>query len=365
MDPRPSREDIRAQLKAARESLAADERRRSRTAQAAPEPPPAATKPVATSAEGWVRFEERTRQRRIERRSATARAALKHGKLAHARAAVAEIQELDPDHPEVVPLLLELDAAELGSRTRRKGSTLAAALALVGVVLTASWLTEPVAPAPLAASQFSGIASLVDGTLNFDPDLIAADDTIANAPIESTSVPPAPVSISVPRRTESLASLATPAPPPPPPVELVPPPPTPQPSFAPLIVETSRTIASSPPSAPVSLPAVENDRPIRQAIERYRAAYERLDARSAQQVWPGVDELALARAFGGLRSQALIFDECDVRIRGTTATAACAGSARYIPKIGSQQPRIEPRVWDFTLRQTGADWKIDTVRVEQ
>jgi hypothetical protein len=164
-----------------------------------------------------------------------------------------------------------------------------------------------------------------------------------------------------------VASLVTAAPAPPAIVELVAPPPLVAPAFAPPVVETSHAIASSsmPAPATVSLPPVENDRPIRQAIERYRAAYERLDARSAQQVWPGVDQVALARAFGGLRSQALTFDECDVRILGTTATAACAGTARYIPKIGSQQPRTEPRVWDFTLRQTGADWKIDTVRVEQ
>ena len=104
---------------------------------------------------------------------------------------------------------------------------------------------------------------------------------------------------------------------------------------------------------------------IRQALDRYRAAYERLDARSAQQVWPAVDAAALARAFTGLRSQALTFDDCEVRIAGATATAACSGSMRFVPKVGSQQPRVESRLWDFTLRQNGSDWKIESARVDR
>ena len=104
---------------------------------------------------------------------------------------------------------------------------------------------------------------------------------------------------------------------------------------------------------------------VRQVLQRYRKAYEGLDARSAQAVWPAVNEAALARAFDGLESQSLTFDACDVRLRGEAASATCHGSARYVPKIGSREPRVEPRVWNFTLHKAGADWTIDAARTER
>jgi len=104
---------------------------------------------------------------------------------------------------------------------------------------------------------------------------------------------------------------------------------------------------------------------VKQALQRYRTAYEGLDARSARAVWPAVNEAALARAFDGLESQSLSFDACDVRLRGEAATATCQGSARYVTKIGSRDPRVERRVWNFTLRKNGSDWKIDSARAER
>jgi hypothetical protein len=82
-------------------------------------------------------------------------------------------------------------------------------------------------------------------------------------------------------------------------------------------------------------------------------------------VWPAVNEAALARAFDGLESQSLTFDACDVRLRGEAASATCHGSARYVPKIGSREPRMEPRVWNFSLRKAEGDWKIDSARTER
>ena len=75
--------------------------------------------------------------------------------------------------------------------------------------------------------------------------------------------------------------------------------------------------------------------------------------------------MALARAFDGLESQTLTFDACDVRVRGDLATATCQGSARYVPKIGSREPRVEPRVWNFTLHKGGGDWTIDSARAQR
>src|SRR5262249_59184930 len=97
-------------------------------------------------------------------------------------------------------------------------------------------------------------------------------------------------------------------------------------------------------------------------LQRYRQAYEGLDAPSAHAVWPGVNQAALARAFDGLESQSLTFDACDVNVKGAAAAATCRGSARYVKKIGSHDPRVEPRTWSFTLRKDGTDWKIESAR---
>jgi hypothetical protein len=80
-------------------------------------------------------------------------------------------------------------------------------------------------------------------------------------------------------------------------------------------------------------------------------------------VWPRVDAPALARAFDELSSQQLMFDNCSVDVSGVIASATCRGSARYTPKIGSRDARVEQLVWNFTLRKVDARWQIDAVRV--
>jgi len=111
--------------------------------------------------------------------------------------------------------------------------------------------------------------------------------------------------------------------------------------------------------------AVDDQRLVEQTLQRYRWAYEELDAASAHAVWPTVDQAALARAFDGLSSQALTFQNCDVRVSGAAATAVCGGSVRYIPKVGSREPRIESRRWTFALRKIESDWQIESARAER
>ena len=101
---------------------------------------------------------------------------------------------------------------------------------------------------------------------------------------------------------------------------------------------------------------------MKQTLQRYRHAYEGLDAQSAHAVWPAVNQAALARAFDGLASQAITFDQCDVQVRGAVASATCRGTARYVPKIGNRDPRVEPRVWNFGLKKDGGEWKIASAR---
>jgi hypothetical protein len=116
-------------------------------------------------------------------------------------------------------------------------------------------------------------------------------------------------------------------------------------------------------NAPVVVRAtVPDEQLVRETLQRYRAAYETLDVSGAREVWPAVNESALARAFDGLQSQRLTFDDCNVELIGPAARAECHGSARYVPKVGSREPRVESRVWNFTLRKSGEAWHIETAR---
>ena len=170
--------------------------------------------------------------------------------------------------------------------------------------------------------------------------------------------------------------------------------PSPTPSPSPAAIVQPVTDAA-PPEAPPVMPAHEATRPaepaaspapgppglalappippstaaadvlFRHALQRYRAADERLGAKSAQAVYPAVNERALARAFDDLESQHLTFDSCEVQVHGESAAAACRGTTRYVTKVGSRDPRTESRVWNFTLRKDGTGWKIDTARAER
>jgi hypothetical protein len=115
--------------------------------------------------------------------------------------------------------------------------------------------------------------------------------------------------------------------------------------------------------AAVSASAVLGDEQgVKLALQRYRSAYDRLDARLARTVWPSVNEAALARAFDSLQSQSLTFSACDVAFSGPAAVATCEGTMRYTPRVGSRDSRVEPHVWTFTLRKRGLDWQIDSVK---
>jgi len=123
------------------------------------------------------------------------------------------------------------------------------------------------------------------------------------------------------------------------------------------------TLRLETPPGRVAAASVPPDKDqIDRALDQYRQAYERLDARAARAVWPGVNERALARAFEGLESQGLNFDNCEVDLADAAATAVCQGSARYVPKVGSKEPQVEPRRWTFKLRKSGEAWEIETVQ---
>jgi hypothetical protein len=153
-------------------------------------------------------------------------------------------------------------------------------------------------------------------------------------------------------------------------VETAPPVVPPRPEPAPARGETSPPTSAVPApiavapavvAPPVPSPEVE----IREALSRYRAAYDGLDATAARAVWPTVDERALARAFSGLRSQRIEFDRCQISASGGTAKASCTGTATFVPRVGRQEPMREARSWAFTLERASQGWRIAAAQVSR
>ncbi len=110
----------------------------------------------------------------------------------------------------------------------------------------------------------------------------------------------------------------------------------------------------------VSLSAVDADA-VRQTLGHYVTAYAELDVVAAAAVWPSVDRRALSRAFATLKSQGLVFDQCDVSVEGETASARCRGKIQYVRKVGAPAPRVASQQWLFKMRKVGAEWKIEAV----
>jgi tetratricopeptide (TPR) repeat protein len=377
---------------------------------ASPEPAPAPPTPIgsahtdtAAPPEGYAKFEARAKRRRVDRRLDAARAALEGRRLKDAETALDEIIELDPNLPELSELTTSFDALRRGNVATHRGPWIAAAATFAVVFFGASWLqqTQPLAsirtdgvaipvaptPAPFVAKTTVGVA--------VEPPAAPVGTGEATAQIRETGLttrtPPAPEPRStntVPRTDARYANAEVPPPTPEPrftnsdvqrisvaepaapsPIEMLA---APAPAAPPTpSIMSAMAPAPAPMTVPVSAPVLPRIDPsdevvlVKQTLQRYRSAYDGLDAQSAQAVYPAVNQAALARAFDGLASQTLTFDACDVQLRGDAATATCRGSARYVPKIGSREPRVEPRTWNFTLRKAGSDWKIDAARAER
>jgi tetratricopeptide (TPR) repeat protein len=327
-----------------------------------------------TSAIGFGHFEERVRRRRVERRIDAAHVALEQGQLEDAQAAINELIALAPDLPELSQLtarLEELHHPAAASTHRGHGRWLAAAVFMVTVFglwgqgeLPVGERGRPVAtltPAPIEGTTSLGLA---------EP---SAPDQYVNTPADKISTSPA-AHLQLP-----VARIGTPAAPVVPPQQLIvaPGPIEERPVVAAIGASAAPAPAPTPsapspaaavPVVPVTpvipvIPVINDERLVEQALQRYRRAYEGLDAPSAQAVYPAVNEPALARAFDGLVSQSLVFDACEIQLLGGSATATCRGTARYVAKVGKREPVSEPRLWSFTLRKGPDNWIIEKARV--
>jgi len=102
---------------------------------------------------------------------------------------------------------------------------------------------------------------------------------------------------------------------------------------------------------------------IERTLQGYQSAFSRLDVNAVRQVWPSVDQKALAKAFDQLRSEDLTLENCKVTVSGANAVAACGGKTEYVPKIGSKSPRVERHQWRISLQQVAERWVVRGVDV--
>ena len=341
------------------------------------------------SAGGYAQLEERVRRRRIDRCIGLARSAIVEGRLRDAAAALDEVHELDPDLPALKELTAELASLRPIAAGRHLVPWIGAAAVLVTTLLVA-WprpqklallLSDPIASSvPLVTPP----APLIPAEAVTPPPVIPPAPTI---PIErassegpsslvttraagpETNIGPAGSAIVPPRPEVRQPVRDVPAPI----SERAPPPPVVAERAAePFVSAQPVEPAAVPPAARAAAPAVATPLPVaddsslvRETLQRYRRAYNGLDAQLAHAVYPVLDQAALAHAFATLRSQSLEFDSCSVDVRGESARAVCRGSARYVPNIGSRTPRTERRVWTFTLEKMDGGWKIASARTER
>jgi hypothetical protein len=101
---------------------------------------------------------------------------------------------------------------------------------------------------------------------------------------------------------------------------------------------------------------------IRAVLLRFENAYNRLDAKAAREVWSGVNEPALNRAFSGLISQRVSLGVCDITVFERIGGASCAGKARWEPRVGGGLQTAD-RYWTFQLTKSDEGWQIKEVLV--
>ena len=133
--------------------------------------------------------------------------------------------------------------------------------------------------------------------------------------------------------------------------------PTLSPSAAP-----PRAVPASTAAAAASMTRGDESAQIRLLLSRYETAYNRLDATAVSGVWPGLDRVALDRAFKSLISQRVSLGLCDITVVGEIGGASCAGKARWEPRGGGGSQTAD-RYWTFNLRKGGEGWRIEQIRV--
>ena len=322
----------------------------------------------------WKSFELRMRRRRAERLLLRARTAADAGRLDEANDCVEELRHLAPGMPGIAAVEQKLSHPQPPTIVARSVPTrlLAGAVAIVtGLVVTAAAVRTRPAPLPTASDlrgltlsvpvEAGGVRPIVSEPAatttaahdNALPDVATypAAEAPSPMPLPPPDAPRRDTPAAVPASFEVPATATMDLPGAPARVS--------EPTVAPSA--TTPSVASPPP---VAVPRADETTAVRGVLDRYAAAYTSLDAAAARQVWPGVDEAMLARAFDGLASQRVSLGDCRIDVTGETARASCAGASTWAPKVGDTAPRTDRRAWSFDLTRAGGDWRILSARVQ-
>ena len=187
-------------------------------------------------------------------------------------------------------------------------------------------------------------------------------DPIALPPAADTR-PPAASTPTVPESTSSPSAVPSPSPVSPAPALVAEAPPAADSgNSASARMDAAPSLPSPAPSTPSPSPSLtyaarDQSAAVRSTLNRYEAAYSKLDVAAVRSVWPSLDERALARAFDGLASQRVSLGSCSVNVNGTAARADCSGTAAWTPKVGGGE-HITPRKWTFDLTESDGGWRI-------
>lgn len=331
------------------------------------------------------------RQRRAERLLLRAEAALDAGFIDDAKNALAEARRLSPEQPEIDRIAGLIDAAESAaaheSFTRTRTFYIATAIAALLLVCALAgvwwaWRSNPTAPleteaantaaeTPPPAAAAGGAPEVRVVSAAVTPAIIAvtpAEPSATPDVARSTSSKPGDVVMPPPTLSDPVTPLTRPV------TEIAPATALPAKTVALSDLSATSPVSNIPdirtaaaaPVAPVPTPTpmMNNDAVlVRGVLDKYAAAYTRLDVEAARAAWPSVNVAALSRAFDGLASQQVSLGNCSVDVKGVTARAACDGSATWQPKVGGGL-HTDPRTWTFDLARAGSEWQIVSARVQ-
>ena len=205
-------------------------------------------------------------------------------------------------------------------------------------------LTRSTILPPAPSSQRSSDKSDVTADVPATPGTAIAS-TIATAAVPSVdaaAVPAPPFARSGPEAPAVSTSMMAPSP------------------AANPVPTASPTVTAAVPVSPA--PVRPRSAAVQGVLNRYRDAFSALDPSAAKAVWPSADAISLGKAFDRLREQQMVLGPCNISVIGARAVASCEGTVRYVPNVGSRSPRVQRGRWDFTLREVGDDWRIETVK---
>jgi hypothetical protein len=119
-----------------------------------------------------------------------------------------------------------------------------------------------------------------------------------------------------------------------------------------------RHMASAQAPAPTPNPPATADGALRDTLQRYSAALERLDPEAVRKVQPGIPVSTLTKAFKDMRELKVMIDAVRVlSMDAATARVSCRVTQTLTPKAGAKQTTTVTRV--MRLRRDADLWVID------